>query len=114
MAYRINDNTLRISSEMNNKQGIAIRLMLEAIHRTSTPNTPKKIGLLRADVKKRVTGKSGMIKWGRKYAAYQERGYTSGPVKRYTTSGTGAHFAENAVRKVARDHRKYFKIAGLL
>jgi hypothetical protein len=88
--------------------------MLEAIHRESTPKTPMLTGQLRADVKKEVTGTRGKIRWGKFYAYYQERGYTSGPVKRYTTPGTGAHFAEQSVAKVAKDHRTHFKKAGLI
>ncbi len=114
MAYRTNDNTQRIMRETDNRAGLAIRLMLEAIQRQSTPTTPMRTGNLRADVRKRVSGKSGSIHWGARYAAYQERGYTSGRVRRYTTPGTGAHFAERAVTNVKNDSRRYFKMAGLL
>lgn len=113
MAYRQTDNTDQIISEHRNKKGLALRFMLDAIHRESRPNTPMLTGQLRGDVTKRVMGETGSIKWGKKYAWYQERGYTSGPVRRYTTPGTGAHFAENAVKTVTKDGRKYFKQAGL-
>lgn len=113
MAYRINDNTERIISEHQNATGLALRFMIEAVHMESRPKTPMLTGQLRGDVQKSVVGYRGKIKWGKKYAWYQERGYTSGPVKRYTTPGTGAHFAENAVRKVKKDGRKYFKQAGI-
>lgn len=114
MAYKSTDNTTRIMRETDNRAGLAIRLMLEAIHRQSTPTTPMRTGNLRADIRKRVNGKNGSIHWGAKYAAYQERGYTSGPVKRYTTAGTGKNFAKKAVENVKNDSRQYFKIAGLL
>lgn len=113
MAHVITDNTERIISEHRNKTGLAIRFMLDAIHRESRPKTPMLTGQLRGDVTKKVTGTRGSIKWGKKYAWYQERGYTSGKVRRYTTSGTGAHFAENAVNSVTKDGRKYFRMAGL-
>ncbi len=112
--YRIDDNTREIASEKNNQAALGIRFMLEAIHRESTPKTPMLTGQLRADVKKEVLGTRGKIRWGKKYAYWQERGYTSGPVRRYTTPGTGAHFAEQAVSNVTKDSRQYFKKAGLV
>lgn len=113
MAYRRTDNSDRIRAEHKAKAGLAIRFMLEAIHKSSNSKTPKLTGQLRADVTKRVTGTKGSIKWGKHYAAYQERGYTSGPVRRYTTPGTGKDFAKNAVKEVKDDARRYFREAGL-
>lgn len=113
MAHITTDNTERIIAEHGNKTSLAIRFMLDAIHRESRPITPQLTGQLRGDVTKRVAGTKGSIKWGKKYAWYQERGYTNGPVRRYTTPGTQAHFAENSVRSVTRDGRKYFRMAGL-
>lgn len=113
MSYRRTDNTLRIKSENSNKVSLALRFGIEAIHRESTEVTPKLTGQLRSDIRKSVTGKRGKITWGKKYAVYQERGYTSGQVRRYTTPGTGAHFAEKAARKVGSDPKKFFKMAGL-
>lgn len=119
MSYKMTDNTEEINSVVRNRAGLAVRLMLDAIHRESTPKTPmsadpKTRGQLRADIRKTVNGTKGRIHWGKKYAWYQERGYTSGPVKRYTTAGTGKHFARNAIDKVQRDKQKYFKMAGLV
>lgn len=112
--YKITDNTERIISETQNKKGLAIRFMLEAVHRSSRPNTPMLTGQLRGDVEKSVVGSTGKIKWGKKYAWYQERGYTSGPVRRYTTPGTGAHFAENAIEAEAINNgRAHFRRAGI-
>lgn len=91
-----------------------MRQMLEDIHRTSRPITPKLTGDLRGDVQKTVSKRGsevirGVIEWKRPYAWYQERGYTSGPVRRYTTPGTSAHFAEKSVKKVTEGNtRKYF------
>lgn len=98
------------------KQGAAsgMRQMLEDIHRTSRPITPMKTGELRGDVKKNVSKRGsdvvvGEIEWARPYAWYQERGYTSGPIRNYTTPGTGAHFAETSVKTVTSGNtRKYF------
>lgn len=113
MSYRRTDNTALILSERSNKVSLAVRFGIEAIHRESTSVTPKLTGQLRADIRKKVSGKRGTITWGKHYARYQERGYTSGPVRRYTTPGTGAHFAENAAKKVGNDPLRYLKLAGL-
>lgn len=114
MAYLKNSNMARIKSEHKNKVSLALRFALDGIHKESTADTPKLTGQLRADIKKSVTGNRGKITWGKRYAAYQERGYTSGKVRRYTTPGTGAHFAENAVKKESGEFHKYARMAGLL
>ena len=90
-----------------------MRQLLEDIHRTSRPITPMKDGDLRGDVDKTVTKRGmivrGIIHWKRKYSWYQERGYTNGPVRNYTTPGTKAHFAEESVKKVtSKSSKKYF------
>lgn len=91
-----------------------MRRLIEDIHKKSRPITPMSAGGgdLRGDVKKSVKklGKRvvGIIEWQRPYAWYQERGYTSGPVKRYTTPGTRAHFASTSVKEVTAHTRKYF------
>lgn len=113
MAYRHTDNTEQILSERRAKVSLLVRFGIEGIHREAGPNTPKKHGLLRANVRKQVMGPKGKITWGQNYAWYQERGYTSGPVKRYTTPGTNGHFAENAALKVDNDKHKYFRMVGL-
>lgn len=114
MAYRISDDsTEKNIALMKQKSSLAIRFMLDGIHRESRPKTPMKTGQLRGDVNKSVQGQTGAIKWGKKYAWYQERGYTSGKVRRYTTPGTGKSFAQNAVKKVTKEGRQYFRKAGL-
>lgn len=113
MAYRIDDNMERIKADKDVKLALAIRFALDDIHRISRPKTPRLSGQLRGDVTKRVMGKRGSIKWGKHYAWYQERGYTNGKVRRYTTPGTQAHFAETSVKEVARNARQYFRKAGL-
>lgn len=113
--YRITDNTERIISEKKNKSSLGIRFMLDAVHRESRPKTPmsKGGGQLRGDVTKAVRGSTGSIKWGKHYAWYQERGYTSGPVRRYSTPGTNKHFAQDAIKSVTKDGIRYFRQAGL-
>jgi len=89
-----------------------MRQLIEDIHRTSRPITPMLSGQLRGDVKKNVIKLGdvirGTIEWARPYAWYQERGYTNGVVKRYTTPGTRAHFAEESVVKVTQSSKRYF------
>lgn len=92
---------------------IGMRQLLEDIHKTSRPITPKLTGQLRGDVRKKVSKLGhriiGIIEWQRPYAWYQERGYTNGPVRRYTTPGTKAHFAAESVKKVtSKRASKYF------
>ena len=89
-----------------------MRQLIEDIHRTSRPKTPMLTGDLRGDVRKAVqrfgSTVRGTIEWARPYAWYQERGYTNGPVRRYTTPGTQAHFAETSVKEVTSSSKKYF------
>jgi hypothetical protein len=96
--------------QLNTLSGM--RQMIEDIHRVSRPITPMLTGDLRSDVKKSTSKLGdiirGEIEWHRPYAWYQERGYTSGPVRRYTTPGTQAHFAETSVKEVTKDTNKYF------
>lgn len=114
MAYRFQDDTEENVNVAHNKASLAIRFMIEDIHRISTPVTPMKTGQLRADINKEVRGTHGKISWGKHYAWYQERGYTSGPVRKYTTAGTGKRFAYNSVMRVANNSDTYFRRVGLL
>ena len=111
MAHIIRDNTVEIRTKMKTNLPLALRFMANDIKREAEPITPKKTGMLRANVRVNTGGKRVSIHWGQKYAAYQERGYTSGPVRKYTTPGTQAHFAEESVRKVARHHKRYLEKA---
>ena len=132
MAYRINDNTERILSEHKGKTVLAVRFGIDDIQRIADPKTPKKKGLLRGDVIKKVTGTNGSIRWRRKYAGAQEAGRMTVHktrtfkmeegqwmmlkpgvyhFRRYTTPGTGAHFADNAAKAVGDNPGKYFRMA---
>lgn len=113
MAHTIIDNTIHLQTKMKTNVPLALRFIAGAIKSEATPNTPMLAGPLRQNVRINSGGKRASIHWGQRYAQYQERGYTSGPVRRYTTPGTGAHFAENAARKVARGAIKYFRAAGV-
>lgn len=110
MSVKVTSNTPRIISETTNKTSLAIRFMLDAIHKQSIPVTPRKHGNLRADVVKVVQGERGYIAWSKKYAVYQEKapgGWN------YTTPGTGPKFAEKSARSVAKNSQEYFRKAGL-
>ena len=114
MSVRITNNKAQLFSERTNKVSLAIRLMLEATHRYSEPKTPKQHGNLRADIVKTVQGTHGAIVWDKNYAIPQEAGIIHGvAVKRYTTSGTGRHFAQDAAKRVATEGPMFFRQVGL-
>ena len=103
-------------SQINGGIPVVIRAALEDMKRISTPITPYLDGPLRADVKIRVQGRKGTIKWGKKYAAYQERGRRldgTHVVKRYTTPGTGKHFVKRSAKQMMKKYKKYFRKARL-
>ena len=117
LEYTVN---FKLQKEMlKNNYGLAVRLMLEDIHRESTPITPKRPdpigGTLRTDVLKIMEGPArGSIYWNAPYAEYQERGFTSGVVVNYSTPGTHAHFARDSVQSVLNRSRDYFVQAGAI
>ena len=106
--FDFNEKSAKLDLQV--KRGM--RQLLEDIHRVSRPITPMLTADLRGDVRKNVSslgdGVRGEIEWKRPYSWYQERGYTNGPIKNYTTPGTGAHFAEKSVKKVTSTSDKYF------
>lgn len=109
------NNTIYLATTLENNIDLAIRFMLEDIHREAEPITPYKSGALRTMVSKTMNNPhSGSIVWHAPYAEYQERGYTSGPVRHYTTPGTHAHFAQQSVEKVIANSRDYFVRAGAI
>jgi len=97
MSVTIKDNTPLILAKNNQAVNLALRLTMDGIDKSAFPKTPKDRGELRKNIRKSVSAKKGRIEWSSRYAQYQERGYSSGPIRHYTTPGTGAHFAENAV-----------------
>lgn len=105
MSYRKTSNHAQINSEVTNGASLAIRLMLNEIHRIADPVTPKQHGPLRDTVMKEVKGTTGKITWTREYAIYQE----TKQFKNYTTPGTGPHFAENSVVDVVDRSEEFFR-----
>lgn len=120
MSVKITDNTARVENEVGNGMGLAIRWMLEDIYVNATPPTPMRTGDLRKRVLRRMDGNfRGAITWDSSYAAVQEQGYRNSKngrvyFKNYTTPDTGAHYAENAVKKVADKLPEYLEKAGVL
>lgn len=115
MSVQVTNNLGRFKAQTLGNVQVALRLMLEDIHRESNPITPYKEGALRTMVLKRMDGPySGVITWQAPYAEYQERGYTNGPVTHYTTPGTQAHFAQESVEKVVNNSERYFRQAGVI
>lgn len=94
MSVKVTSHTAEVVNLINNQNNIALRLFLEDVHKNANNRTPMKEGNLRKRVRKSVSGNKGEIEWDSHYAIYQEN-----PRKRfkYTTPGTGPHFAENAV-----------------
>ena len=109
---------------LENNCSLALRLMLEDIHRKSTPVTPKRVdpigGTLRNNVHKQmISPLQGEIAWNTPYAEYQERGWIirNGKLilfKNYSTPGTGSGFAQKALNDVMSHTRDYFIQTGVI
>lgn len=110
MSVRVTDNTVYIQGIVKQDSSLFIRLIMEAISREADPKTPRRQGELRRNKLMRVNGQKGRLEWRSKYAELQEEN-PGGRFKNYTTGGTGAHFASNAVKKVASNSEKYYKAA---
>jgi hypothetical protein len=116
VSVKVVDNTRRIIGDTTVKANIFLRMMADEVERIARPNTPKDLGDLKNNIVKQVLGLKGKIRWAQVYAAYQERGARkdgSHKVRRYSTPGTGAHFAENAIKEAEKRTAKVAKQAGL-
>ncbi len=117
MSVKITDNTPTIISQTQQRASIFLRLLCDNVTDLSRPNTPKMFGNLGRDVIKSVQRLKGKIEWPKVYASYQERGKRADGtrvVKKYTTAGTGPHFAENAVKKSIQNTGAIAKLAHLI
>jgi len=113
---KIEDNTMTVYLNKRLKASTFLSFLINDIVNVSKPKTPKKDGDLRAKIIKQVLGTKATLIWNRKYAQYQERGMRrdgSRVIKKYTTPGTGANFAQNAVNQVSKNIDKYVKQAQL-
>jgi hypothetical protein len=115
MSARYTSNTSVILSTTAHNASLGLRLLTDAIVKTAAPKTPKRKGNLRNDVLKQVLGLHASIRWDKRYAQVQETGVIKGSrIRKYTTPGTGPHFAENAVRTEVQRADDYFKQADLI
>lgn len=79
---------------------LALNSFLDGVIEVAEPITPKKDGPLSQSTSKEVNGRHGSVSWNRVYAGFQEFGQRKDgthKVKKYTTPGTGARFAETGV-----------------
>lgn len=103
-----NINAQVIGDRIDNQFGVALQQIGEDVIRSANPNTPKKTGRLRTSAHLTKEGnKQVSVEWSAPYAEKQEKGISSKgtPIQNYTTPGTGAHFAQNAIDEVARGDR---------
>lgn len=100
-----NINAQVIGDSIDNRFDVALQQIGEAVIRTADPNTPKKTGRLRGSAHLTKAGaRQVSVEWSEEYAPKQEAGISSKgtPIQNYTTEGTGAHFAQNAINQVAK------------
>lgn len=119
MSVKVIDRSPQISARMRVNGSIAIKRALDDVKRLSRPKTPYSGGKtgyvgghLKDSVLTQVLGFRGRIVWDKAYAAYQERGKRkdgSHRVRHYTTSGTGAHFAEDVIKDVDKRRKMYLR-----
>lgn len=109
MSVTVVDNTPQFKADVQVKTSLALRFMLDAIDSASEATTPKRLGDLRRNKLKQVLGLHATIQWRQRYAAAQE----DVQHKHYTTPGTGAHYAENAVKRIVDSAATYFRRAGI-
>jgi hypothetical protein len=109
MSYKTTSNVAQVNNEFENKVSLALRFMLEDIHKISLVGTPMRYGNLRADVLKQVQRRRGTIAWTKNYASKMERKQFT----HYTTPGTGPKFAEGSVRIITEMSDQYWRRVGL-
>lgn len=128
MSVKITDNTPRLLTNSQRVANLAVRFAADDVLKFARKKTPysgsiksqggKSLtggGHLRDDTVIKVNGGKARIKWGAHYAAIQEDGVTWGKkIKNYTTPGTGAHYAENAIDKVDKNRNYYLKKASAI
>lgn len=108
MAYRYNSKVRYVQAKTELGMQMAIRLALEDIRRTAEPLTPRRTGELRSSAIIRQS--EGVVQWTADHAEILENKEFSN----YTTPGTGAHFAERAVRQVEQRFDQHLRAAGVI
>jgi hypothetical protein len=115
MGVKFTSNFAELAAKKPLEIGLAIRFAIDDIQATAEPNTPKRDGDLRSEVKKEVINTRGRIQWVSPYAAAQEAGIIHGGiVTNYTTPGTGKDFAKNAVEEVNARFDKHLRRSGAI
>ena len=117
MSVKITDNTPTIRARASRSKQVFLRMLLEDVDNNAAPITPRDTGMLRNSTMKRVMGNRGTIIWNKVYARPQEAGVVGrshAPVRRYSTPGTGAHYAERAVQKTVRNGENIARRAGVI
>lgn len=110
MSVKVTDNSGAIFRQATSRMSLGLRFLSEDVIRRSTPKTPRREGHLRRDYLIQVLGLKATIAWLKRYAATQE----DVRHRRYTTPGTGPHFAANAVRDAVDNAKTPFRRAGLV
>lgn len=123
MEYKasVNLNFDKVDYEVENSVAMILRLMMEDIHRISTPITPlKDYGLRPSVTKQMVSNDKAVMRWNVNYAAAQEEGGRTDPrtgkyIKfvHYTTPGTGPNFVSKSLEQVMNKLPYYAEIGGL-
>jgi len=86
-----------IASDIGKKFNTGGEVVARVILANSRILAPKKTRALADSGRVEKTGEGYRVGYTADYAWYQERGYTSGPVRRYTTPGTQAHYLKDSV-----------------
>lgn len=116
MSVRVTDNTAQLKARNQRSTQVFLRMLIEEVDNNAAPITPRDTGMLRNSTMKRVLGNRGTIAWNKIYARPQEAGVvgkTHAPVRKYTSSGTGAHYAERAVMKTLASASSILRRAGV-
>lgn len=95
----------------------ALEAMADAIMKVAKAKAPKRYGHLRDSshinrtnpTTREIVFDAKTEDGSKSYAWYQERGYTSGPVRHYTTPGTQAHYLGETGDQIVKQGIKAYK-----
>lgn len=95
----------------------AIEAMADGIMKIAMVKAPRQYGNLRdsahinriSPTEREIIFNAKTKDGSKSYAWYQERGYTSGPVRHYTTPGTQAHYLEETGNQIVKQGLKAYK-----
>ena len=107
MSVKVESNMPVAVSQIKTVTGVGLRRAVSDVKRISRPKTPFATGDLANRGREQVLGLHGIVTWDVEYAWFQERGYTSGPIRNRPAGGQ-SHFAETSAKEVAGNGNKYF------